>query len=84
MKGISRRLFGKIAAGSAAAAASGLSSARLFAKGQAGSAPNPTLCIPEGFLWGCATAAYQVEGGGEGRRPRAVALHVLAHARQDS
>jgi beta-glucosidase len=71
MKGISRRLFGKIAAGSAAVAASGFS-LPAFAKGQAGSAPSPgRLQYPEGFLWGCATAAYQVEGGAkdDGRGP---------------
>ena len=71
MKGITRRLFGKIMAGSAAAAASGLS-LPAFAKGQGGATPNPMrLQYPEGFLWGCATASYQVEGGAKdgGRGP---------------
>ena len=71
MKGISRRLFGKIAAGSAAAAASGLS-LPAFAKGQAVSMPSPSpLKYPDGFLWGCATASYQIEGGARdgGRGP---------------
>jgi len=69
MKGITRRVFGKTVAASAAAAFSGLSFPKM-AFGQ----PRPEaaeLNYPKGFLWGCATAAYQVEGGvrDDGRGP---------------
>jgi beta-glucosidase len=69
MRGITRRLFGKTVAASAAAAFSGLSFPRL-AFGQ--TQPEPArLQYPQGFLWGCATAAYQIEGGArdDGRGP---------------
>jgi len=69
MKKITRRLFGKSAAATAAAAASGLSFPH-FSFGQ----PSPTtanLRYPADFKWGCATAAYQIEGGARdgGRGP---------------
>jgi beta-glucosidase len=63
MKKISRRQFGK---GVAAVAA--VASLPKYASGQ----PRPArLEFPKGFLWGCATASYQVEGGAkaDGRGP---------------
>jgi beta-glucosidase len=65
MKNLTRRQFGKGVAATAAAAYAGVSLPRL-ALGEAA-----TLSYPRGFLWGCATAAYQVEGGAkdDGRGP---------------
>ena len=63
MKGISRRQFGK-----SVAAAAAVASLPRFAFGD----PRPArLEYPKGFLWGCATASYQVEGGAkaDGRGP---------------
>ena len=41
------------------------------------------LRFPDGFLWGTATASYQIEGAvGEDGRGRCHLGHVLPHARQ--
>lgn len=69
MKRITRRLFGQSIAATAAVAATNVSLPQL-AHGQA--QPQPAnLRYPSGFLWGCATAAYQIEGGAkdDGRGP---------------
>ena len=59
MKTITRRRFGKTVAGAAAAAFASASLPQLaFAQ-----TPAATLLrFPDNFLWGCATASYQIEG----------------------
>lgn len=67
MKKMNRRQFGKGVAAAAATAYAGAALPQL-AFGQ----PEPTaLRYPKSFLWGCATAAYQIEGGAQadGRGP---------------
>ena len=67
MKTITRRQFGKGAAAAAAATYAGISLPK-FAWG----VPRPARVeYPKGFLWGCATASYQIEGGAkaDGRGP---------------
>ncbi len=67
MSKISRRQFGKSVAAAATAACAGISLPR-FAFGQ----PLPKrIAYPSDFLWGCATASYQIEGAAkeDGRGP---------------
>jgi beta-glucosidase len=68
MKNLTRRKFGKTVAGAAAAAWVG-SSIPDIALGQI-AAPK-LLTFPTNFIWGCATAAYQIEGAvtEDGRKP---------------
>lgn len=68
MKTLTRRQFGVTAAGAAAAALAS-SSLPQFAWAQMPEAK--ALRFPDNFLWGCATASYQVEGGvkEDGRGP---------------
>ena len=63
-----RRRFGKTLAGTAAAALAGASLPRIaFAQ----MAKPALLKFPPNFLWGCATASYQIEGAvaEDGRKP---------------
>ncbi len=74
MKDITRREFGK--AVTAATALAGISSPR-HALAQQPSKSD--LAYPPGFLWGCATAAYQIEGAvhEDGRKP--TVWDIFAH-----
>ncbi len=66
----SRRGFGKTL-GSAALGASALPVAALAQSSSPDPAEKSAFSFPHGFLWGCATAAYQVEGAAavDGRGP---------------
>ncbi len=68
MTNLTRRQFGKTVASTAAAAlAAGVLPRIALAQASAASG----LQFPAGFLWGCATAAYQIEGAAkeDGRAP---------------
>ncbi len=66
MKRITRRRFGQTLAGTAAAALAGAAFPKL-----AWSQKPSLLRFPNNFMWGCATASYQIEGavGEDGRKP---------------
>ncbi|MBV9762386.1 MAG: beta-glucosidase [Acidobacteriaceae bacterium] len=72
-KFLSRRAFGKWAGGAAlASSAAGTVGGAGARQGLEAATPRETYYkFPDGFLWGCATAAYQVEGGAKngGRGP---------------
>jgi len=65
MKELTRRQFGKSAAASAALAGLALPQVSF------GQASADSQQFPRGFVWGCATAAYQIEGAAsaDGRKP---------------
>ena len=68
MNNLTRRRFGKTLAGTAAAALAGASLPRIALAEMFAPA---LLRFPPDFLWGCATAAYQIEGAvsEDGRKP---------------
>src|SRR5579863_3318329 len=68
MKNFTRRRFGQTLAGTAAAALASSSFPRMAFAQMAKARP---LNFPPGFLWGCATASYQIEGAvsEDGRKP---------------
>ena len=67
---ISRRTFARLF-GSAALAPAALSNLATSASAQDGHSPSGARSFPQGFLWGSATASYQVEGAvnEDGRGP---------------
>ncbi|MBT2247050.1 family 1 glycosylhydrolase, partial [Sphingobium sp. BHU LFT2] len=63
MTGINRRELGLgLGAAALGAGLAGSSSANAQAAAAAAGAPQGSLAFPSDFLWGCATASYQIEG----------------------
>jgi len=75
MSGMTRRQFGKTVA--AAAALAGTSVPK-FSSGQRDNHLTDQR-FPKGFLWGCATAAYQIEGGAKEDGRGASVWDVFSH-----
>lgn len=75
MRSISRRQFGKTVAASAAAVAAGLS----WPVELAGQTGLDSPAFPRGFVWGCATSAYQIEGAVHADRRGPSVWDVFAH-----
>ncbi|MBT2247051.1 family 1 glycosylhydrolase, partial [Sphingobium sp. BHU LFT2] len=61
MTGINRRELG-MGLGAAALGAGLAGCSPASTQNAAGSAPQGDLAFPADFLWGCATASYQIEG----------------------
>jgi len=77
MKEISRRQFGKTAVATAALVRMGMPE---FALGQPSPLPGRAdRRFPPGFVWGCATASYQIEGGVHEGGRGATNWDVFAH-----
>ena len=79
---ISRRTFGIVGA-AALASINGVEGACAERVDEGRGVRPPQF--PEGFVWGVATAAYQIEGSADGRRQGQVDLgHLFAHSRERS
>ena len=76
MSGISRRQFGKTVAAAAALAGTSLPE---LSPAQTATHTRAGREFPQGFLWGCATAAYQIEGGAKDGGRGTTNWDVFAH-----